>query len=309
MRRFFLKTTSFFLFSMGVILFIMCLPATPKSSKSLLFTAKFKNTLLRNTHKPRIIFLGGSNLSFGLDSKTVKDSLKLHPINTGIHASLGLKFMLSNYLNYMKKGDVVVLVPEYHQYIDDFAYGADGEELARMVFDVDLQNLFLLNSKQIIYVCTKLPELIKSKLSFRNYFGYDFDFIYSKYVYNSFGDVAAKFLTKKQLVSPDISFNKSPINHKIIQDIVDFEKVLMKNGCKLFVSFPGYQETSFNNSSTKIKQIYSLLKLKQIKLLGTPEIFKMNDSFILNSTYHLNTFGVKQRTQLLINEFTKQIQQ
>jgi hypothetical protein len=286
---------------MCFILFIICLPATPKSSKSLLFTAKFKNTLLSCTHKPRIIFLGGSNLSFGLDGKTVNDSLQLHPINTGIHASLGLKFMLSNYLNYMKKGDVVVLVPEYHQYIDDFAYGADGEELARMVFDVDLRNLFLLNSKQLIYVCTKLPELIKSKLSVGNYIGYDFDFIYSKYVYNRFGDVASKFLTKKQLVSPDISLNINPINHRIIQDIVDFEKVLIKNGCKLFISFPGYQEASFNNSSAKIKTIYSLLKKKQIKLIGTPEMFKMKDSFILNTTYHLNNFGVKRRTNFLIN--------
>lgn len=48
---------------------------------------------------------------------------------------------------------------------------------------------------------------------------------------------------------------------------------------------------------------------KQFNLFETRDIFKMNDSFILNSTYHLNTFGVKQRTQLLINEFKKQIQQ
>ena len=60
------------LFTFPVIVFFLIgifLPTTPRASKSLLMAEQNKKALLKNTNSPRIIFVGGSNLSFGLNSK------------------------------------------------------------------------------------------------------------------------------------------------------------------------------------------------------------------------------------------------
>ena len=301
MQSFLLNLGRFFLFSLTIVFFVICLPATPKSSNSLLFSSKKKEVLLRKIDSPRIVFIGGSNLSFGIASKLFKDSLRLNPINLGIHASLGLKFMMSQYLNYAKKGDIVILVPEYQQYLGDFSDGTDGEELARMVFDVDFCNFFILNTNQRINIFTKLPIILKSRFSLNEYLGYEFDFIYSKYVFNEFGDIDTKYLTHKKHFNPDESFNNSYINHNLIDGITYFNNFLKKQGIHFFISFPGYQEVSFNRSQKKIVQIHSILKKNKLDIVGTPEMFRMQDTFMLNSPYHLNKHGVERRTNLLIN--------
>lgn len=301
MQKFLLNIILFLLFNIGVVFLIFFLPATPKSSQSLLFISKNKLELLKQTPGPRMVFIGGSNLSFGLSSQLIKDSLGLNPINMGIHASLGLNFMMSQYLNHANKGDIVVLIPEYQQYLDNLAEGTDGEELARMVFDVDLRNFFILNSKQRIQIFSTLPKILKSRFSLNEYLGYEFDFIYSKYVYNEFGDVNTKYLSHKKDFNPDESFNNSTVNHNLINGIIFFKDFLKKQEIPLFISFPGYQEVSFNHSQKKIIQIHSILKKNKFDIVGTPEMFRMHDTFMLNSPYHLNKLGVKHRTNLLIN--------
>jgi hypothetical protein len=307
MQKFLQNLFRFLLFCIGAIVLILCLPATPKSSHSLLFISKSKEELLKKIPGSRIIFLGGSNLSFGLDSKLIKDSLGINPINMGIHASLGLNFMMSQYLNYLKNGDIVILVPEYQQYLGDLADGTDGEELARMVFDVDFSNFSKLNTKQRILIFSMLPKVIKSRFTFGDYFNYQFDFIYSKYVYNQFGDVDSKYLTKKRNFNSDESFNTSLLNYKLLLELVNFKHLLKKKGVQLFLSFPCYQEDSFNKSEKKIAQIYAILKKYKFDLIGTPKMFRMHETMMLNTPYHLNYRGVWVRTNLLIKEIKKKV--
>src|SRR6266436_7071833 len=54
-----------------------------------------KHHLLVQQPSPRIVFVGGSNLAFGLDSSEIERSLSYHPINMGLHIGLGLAFMLA----------------------------------------------------------------------------------------------------------------------------------------------------------------------------------------------------------------------
>ena len=77
MRRFILQLIWFLM--PIVILFVvgLLLPATPRASKSLLVANLQKDSLLENTKPPRVIFVGGSNLSFGLNSQMIKESLNM----------------------------------------------------------------------------------------------------------------------------------------------------------------------------------------------------------------------------------------
>jgi len=61
---------------------------------------------------PRIIFVGGSSVAFGFDSRVAAQA-GLHPVNMGHNRSLGLRFMLAQVRGALRRGDVVVVSPEY----------------------------------------------------------------------------------------------------------------------------------------------------------------------------------------------------
>ena len=62
----------------------------------------------------RIIFAGGSNLSLGQNSRLIEEEIKMPVVNLGLHAGLGLDFVLNELKSVIKSGDVVFLSIEYY---------------------------------------------------------------------------------------------------------------------------------------------------------------------------------------------------
>ena len=112
---------------------LFCFP-NPSAVNSLLGALTDKHQLLKQTPSPKIIFIGGSNLSFGLDSKKIQDRFNMPVINASIHASIGLKYYLNDLKPFIKEGDIIVVAPEYSQFYTDSFYG--NIELVSILFDV-----------------------------------------------------------------------------------------------------------------------------------------------------------------------------
>ncbi len=73
-----------------------------------------KHRTLDSLPSPKIIFVGASNLAFGLNCKIIEDSLKLPVVNMGLHGGLGLYFILNEGRSNIQKGDIVILSIEYY---------------------------------------------------------------------------------------------------------------------------------------------------------------------------------------------------
>src|ERR1044072_2906237 len=101
MKQLLFKITLFTVTILAFLVSILLLPPNREVRESSLFSLIRKDSLLAKTTGPRIIFIGGSSMSYGLNSALFKDSLRLHPVNTGIHAGLGLKFMLAHTLPFV----------------------------------------------------------------------------------------------------------------------------------------------------------------------------------------------------------------
>ena len=276
------------------------LPATPRAKTSLLFAKINKDSLLKNTPSPRIIFIGGSNLSFGLNSQTIKDSLGINPINTGIHASIGLIYMLDNSLQYIKRGDIVVVVPEYSNYYGDAAYGR--EELLRTAYEVDgFNGLSSLKMKQLYNIVPLIPKYIFSKFSLKDYRNFKLDPIYSKNSFNKYGDAYSHWLMPGTKVKPFKKLSNG-FNIDVIIKLLDYQKKIEEKGAQLFLSYPGYQATSFDVSKDEILFVEKTLRSNDFKLLGTPQRYRMPDILMFDTPYHLSKKGVDIRTELLIQD-------
>lgn len=303
MKIFLLKIMMFV--SLFVLIFVLgiFLPVTPRASKSLLFSKINKDSLLQNIKSPRIIFIGGSNLSFGLNSKMIKDSLGLNPINTGIHASIGLIYMMDNTLPYIQSGDIVVVAPEYTQFYGVDAYG--GEELLRTIMEISPSDLIKLRKEQWANIIRYIPKYSISKFKPTEYFNVKESDIYGVNSFNEYGDVYTHWKLQKQKFSP-WGYISGQFNYSVINQLYKFKKKLKEKGAVLFVTFPGFQSASFEKNRTQIMRIEVELKKRDFSLLGTPERYIIPDSLMFDTPYHLSKKGVDYRTQLLIDDLKKQ---
>lgn len=297
----FISNVMLFIFIL-LLMVIVCafLPPTPRASTSNLFSKTNKDLLLQNVESPRIIFIGGSGLCFGMNSKMIKDSLGLNPINTAVTAGTGLVYMMDNTEPYVKSGDIVVIVPEYAHFYGSFAYGNQG--LLRTVMDVSRFDLGGLEKKQWVNIIPHLPRYSFSKLKPTEYFLVkEGDDIYGVNSFNEYGDATYHWNLPKQKFAPFGPMVK-PFNHSVVDELKNFEKKLIEKGAVLFISFPGFQEISFENSRKQIMKIEEELEKEGFLLLGTPDRYKMPNSFMFNTPYHLTKQGTDYKTKLFIED-------
>jgi hypothetical protein len=308
MRKFLLNLFGFSVLFLSLVAGLLYAPPTPRAQTSLLMAAKQKRQLLLSTPSPRIIFVGGSNLSFGLDCGMIKDSLHLNPVNMAVHASIGLIFMMDDVSEFIRPGDLVVLSPEYAHFAGQFAFG--GEELLRTVFDAKCVSPLSLRVRQYIRILPYLPKYLKAKLQTSEYNqtqSYHLPW-YQRSSFNEFGDVNVHWGQNNMAVEP-----YGPVNGKVEQVVIDaiqvFNRDVEQKGGKLLITYPCIQERTFVNMQSFIHQVQVNLESTGSSLLGTPERYMMHDSLLFNTPYHLNREGARFRTQLLLEDLSTYLHQ
>jgi hypothetical protein len=302
-KKFILNIVIFFSIPLLIFLIGIILPATPRAKTSLLFAQIQKDSLLHNVKSPRIIFIGGSSLSFGINSKMIKDSLGVNPINTAIHLHIGLIYMIDHTLPFIESGDIVVVAPEYEQFYGTYAYGRN--ELLRTIFDINPSQFIKLRKEQWINIIKYIPKYSLSKFNpYEYFFNYDVNSIYGNNSFNEYGDAYKHWKLKKEKVKPAYSI-KENFNYFVINELLNFKKKLQEKRAVLYITFPGYQATSFEKNRTQIIRIESELKKKNLLLLGNAKRYKIPYSMFFDTEYHLSKEGLDLRTHLLIEDLKK----
>ncbi len=258
-----------------------------------------KDSLLQNVVSPRIIFIGGSNLVFGLNSQIIKDSLQINPINNGLAASMGLIYMMDDALPYVRSGDYVVLAPEYQNFYGSFAYG--GNDLLRLLMDVQRSGFYNLRRKQWPNLIKSWPNYFMTKFRYRSYFFDSENDIYGKHIFNEYGDSDFHW-NRETNEFPPLYPIKSSFNHDVLREIINFNKKVNEKGATLMITYPCLQATSLDINKVQINTIQEELKKTDLIILGTPERYSFPDSLMFGQAYHLSKEGVDKRTQRLIED-------
>lgn len=289
----------------AVIALALHTPTTTLVKNSLLMAQIQKDSLMKNTPSPRIIFVGGSSISFGLDSKMIKDSLHLNPVNTGVEATLGLKYMLRNALRYIKPGDIIVVCAEYNQFYDKFM---DGQyELLPIIFEVSPDTRKLLDTRQYRSLLTYMPSYIASKLNPLSYwvrFDNNAANVYGNKAFNAYGDVYLHWTQPSEHISPYGAITGN-LDEDTFTELKKFEAELKQRNARMLITFPPYQQRAYQNSPDQIATIAQKLKDNHFKLLGSPQSYLFPDSMLFNTSYHLNRLGVTRWTNQTISNLKK----
>ena len=268
-----------------------------------------KQRLLAQQPSPRIVFVGGSNLAFGLDSAAFANETSFKPVNMGLHVELGLDFILHEAKSGLRSGDVVVLSPEYELFGVDYS---GGGEILYTAVEQHVANVQHLSLPSVLRVSDNGFLLLSQILD------YDYRCLtgnrgiyeptnpnnpYKRSGFNEYGDVIAHYgMPRKEFPFPklDTKVNSRTIN-RTISRLRDFQQWCQQNGIVVVVTFPTVPEQYMQQNRSSVVAIRDAVQSLNIPILATPEemTFPLDDFF--DTPYHLTEPGIRQRTTILIS--------
>ena len=303
MARFLIKVTLFVSLFLLLIIIGIFLPATPRAATSHLFSQIEKDRLLLETPSPRLLLVGGSNISMSINSQLLHDSLHVNPVNTVLSASIGLFFMIDNTLAYIQQGDVVIVCPEYSQFYEHLSIGT--EDLLRIVLDSSPSLLFTLRGDQLMNSLKYIPRYALSKFKPSEYFigqQPNTTQIYLHSSFNQFGDMNSHWQLRRREFSPLPLIHHASYNDNVLLELFEFKNRVEKMGGRMLITFPALHEKTYDQSLSEIAWLENEIRTAGFSVLGNAQRYRMPDSLHFDSPHHLIQPGVDWRTQLLIED-------
>jgi hypothetical protein len=272
-----------------------------------------KDRLIRTTPSPKIILVGGSNLAFGIDSRMMEDSLHMRVVNMGLYAKLGLRYMLAQVKPYIKRDDIVVIVPEYDQFYGNFSEGDNTLNTALLYAPADRIGDFVKSYSVIDVVLRPRVENVRrsffqataSAFGVKNkYFPPDTNPVYNRHSFNQYGDVVSH-LGKKSM-NPDSIFVKElpppkDFNKRTLSELNEIGDAARERGAHAYFLFPSYIDRSYKINVAAIDWLKARLsKGMNVPILGSPADFVYPSSWFFDTRFHLNGIGRGPRTAKMI---------
>lgn len=266
--------------------------------------------LLKNTPSPRIILIGGSNVSFGIDAELMQRTLGTPVINDGLHAGLGI-VPLRELQEYIRPGDVIIISLEYQLFSNRDVMDGD------LAFLSDWIEYSPRRIKYLSHPWRQAPALYATMLQRKvnrqvntALFGGSLDelrnvFIGTKYDLN--GDFIGH-LNQASTPRNKISFEPypvSPVQKDIFIFLNEFHQVALAQGANVYFEAPASRksncDTTGKSSLANFLQVFA--KRSSIPMLTPLEKLCLPDKYFFDTAYHLNAEGRQVRTQRLIENW------
>lgn len=278
-----------------------------------------KHALLQSQPAPRVVFVGGSNLSFGLDSTMVAEQLLCHPVNMGLFAGLSADYLLREVESDLRSGDTVVLVLEYEHYRPDWTSNA-----LSLILQVEArpenarylrwpQIKAILDQGLVAYAGGVVRRACASVLGRPPAEGG----VYARGNFNELGDTTAHW--DAPVIPQGESICQVPpdgLNQELLADLNVFYARCRRRDIAVYLACPPLPKFSFadlvgagmgfcivqRQGDPGLRETHRQLRSKvKIPLITEPNQLLMPVEFCYNSCYHLTREGTRWRTQLLID--------
>lgn len=291
MRRFICKVT--FTVALVVAVLVLLLSVKRIDPNNYLQAYTLKCQLLENTPGPRLIFVGGSNLAFGIDSKRIADSLGVNVVNTGLHAGLGIKFMLDDVSEYLREGDVVIIAPEYQH----FYRSIDPQTLAIVQAIAGWKKMRLLDKSQVKEILRGLPAVIYHRPDKAEY-----DEYYNLQNFNERGDVSRHWVDSTCVKPIPIT---TAIEAQFDEDVARYFITKLdeiKQRATVYIIPPVCRQSAFDAMGGAPSEVAQFLLENGTSFIVSPQEHVLDDKYALDTDYHLNASGVEIFTSMVIDE-------
>lgn len=296
-----------------IVIFGIGMVAIERDSDSFLYESSTKLDMLRTTKQPRVIFVGGSNLAFGLNSKAISDSIHKNIINNALHAGLGLKFIIDDVDGYLLKGDSVVISPEYEHFFGEVAYGDPlvspilAEYRHDMLFKCNIKQLkpIIKGTPKLLFARMELAKQNLKKLMIGESNKPNTKYAYRKSGFNEYGDEISHYSLENN--NPMIEAYKitDDFNEEFYQYFLSVIRGWESRGIRVIIMPPVIYDKQYNLCMNQIDYLSKRLRADGFPFHAETSLFAYPDTLMFNTSYHINKKGVDKRTEDVIKALRK----
>lgn len=297
MGRFVWKCMFFLLGVTGVLAGIAL--AVPYNEDGFLREYFVKERMLAEPDRsPAVVLLGGSNVAFGFHSAELSARLRCPVINAGLHAGLGLKFIVDEAFPHLRPGDVLVFSPEYGHFFHHTAYG--GQALADVFWLGRGRFLTELNLQQWRALADNTPRFLRSKVE---YFLVSRllpskENLYRQSAFNAYGDVEAHWGRPHRpfhvVPQPeDLPELNAPFCTWLLSRLAGLEA----RGVKVILLPPAMAASGYANERGSIGRVEEMFRSGGFPFVCPPSVMAYPDSLFYDTQYHLDGEGALRHSR------------
>lgn len=292
MKKYLLRLGLLILICLGLIagLTVFAFLGNPNRD-AYMYAYRLKMERVDSVASPRLILVAGSSAAFGFDGRELGNQLGMNVVNTGLHTGIGLRFMIDNLRGRVNPGDVIVIIPEYELFTDEY-YGSD-EALTSAVVYSGPKALRLLNLKQWMIFLGGVPGHLRLNHSVPTEG-------YNSGNFNEVGD-EVRHLTcppgANNLRALPFGGNVEPA---VLADFKSKIDELEAMGCRVVVLWSTCVESYYRGSLPGVERLNDAFAGYGIIPAAAPDYFVEPDSTAFDSVHHLNAAGVEENTRRML---------
>lgn len=270
-----------------------------------LFASLDKHQRMESLIGPKIVLVGGSNWPFGVKSAMIEETLEMPVVDMGLHAGLGMNYILSEVENDIHEGDIVIVSLEYHHFLSKSMY--NGEDvLVALLFDVNKECIRYVKLGQWIamipniclYASKKMINLSSAKVD-------SFEDLFTRESFNVYGDEVAHYGMASTVHSGERPALREIVYGKSIRRLVRFCDCVESKGAEFVLVACPYPCSQYVQDEKAIKNIKKAVSSVGLSFMVEPENCLFPDSLMFNSYFHLSGRGAEMRTEDLIEVLKK----
>lgn len=266
-----------------------------------------KVTRLESINEPKIILVGHSALSFGIDSKKIEDAIGIPVVNLGLHGSLGNAFHEGIAKLNINAGDIVIVC---HSSFDDNDT-IDDPSVAWITLEYNKELWQIIRPKDIPAMLQTYPDYIKNSLILWILHSGNGDEggCYARSAFNEYGDVVVKPIEGQMDVNsffgdPKNSIVVPKIGDACINRLNDYNKYITDRGATLLIAgypiaYGGYAHFDKEDFSEFKKELQDRL---DCKIISDYTDYFFPYEYFYNTALHLTEEGTEACTQQLIED-------
>ena len=260
-----------------------------------------KTARLASIQEPKIILVGNSNLSFGMDSARLEEATGMPVVNLGLHGGLGNSFHEEMAIPHIREGDIVILCHS------DYASDSIGDNtLAWVTLEKHTDLWHILRPEDRSKFLRAYPDYMLNAV--KNWLSHSdvpiCDTAYARCAFNEYGDIAFKPESEHTQFTFTAGSQILPfISEKDLARMNEFNDYVLSRGATLIMSYYPIAYGEFTPAEADYLAIQDTLKAQ----LNFPIISDIRDYFIpyeyfYDTVFHLTEEGAAIRTGQLIED-------
>ena len=263
---------------------------------------------LKSINVPKIILVGNSNLSFGMDSKMLEEAVNMPVVNLGLHGGLGNEFHENIAKLNINSGDIVIIC--HSTYSDDSRI--DDIELSWHTLEYHKDLWEILKPEEYFDMAIAFPKYWRKsiqKIIKRINLPENLETAYSRKAFNKYGDVAIK--PDSGIQDEDEIFwsgrEKAPqVNDICTNRLNELNKYANKKGATLLIAGYPISHGKYSPPDEEYEKFQAKLKEKlDCEIISDFRDYFMPYPCFYDFTLHLNKEGTRIRTQQLIKDIKR----